>query len=154
MTGADWQKLRDANFVDERMFGSRLSAAAKFIWLGSFGTLYAAMMAGPGGLRHFYLTEKYLLLAAALFGAFAFVCDVLKDAIGLRFAKRLGLWIENGLKADQRMTGLMATAAGYDAFIAGSRWPSRSRDLLVASVASAAVSAGLLACAVVAAAVP
>ncbi|MDD2875780.1 MAG: hypothetical protein PHZ23_00970 [Acidiphilium sp.] len=143
MAGPDRQKLIDDHFTDARMFAGRLSDAAKYVWLGTFGLLYTAMMADKGSLHLFYETYKAALFGSALLGAIAFMTDLTKNFIGFQLAldARRFLNTREAINATDQTLNIDA----YNGFLRTSHAPSLSFILLIVSVTAAMLAAGAVA---------
>lgn len=137
MSDPDWQKLLDSQAADARTFAGRLSDAAKYVWLGSFGLLYAAMIAEKGALARLYAHDRIALLAAAGLGAVAFIADLGKNFVGLLWAAELGGWIKNNFKTGD--------FDAYNAYVGTSRKPRLNRACLFVSVTTAGLAAIIVA---------
>jgi hypothetical protein len=136
------QKQVDGNFADQRAFAGRPSDTAKYIWVGSFGLFYTALMADKSPLKDFYDANRTILLFAALAGAAAFLADALKSYWGFHFAREL---IEFLLAASEKRDADEASVIQrYNAKINASLVPRRSRFLLGLSLFCAALSAFLI----------
>jgi hypothetical protein len=89
----DWQKILDAQFLDERAFAGKMSDAAKFVWAGTLALFYGAMFADKGPLAEFFRARGFLLLLAAEFGAAAFIFDLVKNWAGRILASDAQKWL-------------------------------------------------------------
>ncbi len=142
------QKNVDSNFADARTFAGRMSDTAKYIWVGSFGLFYTAMMADKPPLSDFYHLNRHKLLIAAVLGVLAFLCDALKNYRGFAFAKDLYQFLLAQVAARPQVTDEGAARnqdnaiiALYNQRIAASNEPKISNKLLIASQLCAAASA-------------
>ncbi|MGD0639752.1 MAG: hypothetical protein ABSC22_03300 [Roseiarcus sp.] len=89
----DWQKILDNQSADERAFAGRMSDSARFVWVGTLGLFYSAMLTASGPLADFFHDYRGWLLLAAELGAAAFVFDMIKNWAGREQSHVMQEWL-------------------------------------------------------------
>jgi len=97
----DWQKIIDGQFADERAFAGKMSDSAKFVWVGTLGLFYSAMLADKGPLADFFHAYRGWLWIAAELGALAFLFDTVKNWAGRQLSYSNQQWLRDNWSRSQ-----------------------------------------------------
>ena len=140
----DWQKILDNQFADERAFAGKMSDSAKFVWVGTLGLFYSAMLADKGPLADFFRAYRGWLWFAAELGAAAFLFDTVKNWAGRQLSYSNQQWLRNNWTRSQAQNFVAEYNAAQSAakfFCFGCRSVNRLTFTLsiVASLAAAVV---------------
>jgi hypothetical protein len=98
------QEAYNSEFENIKIFANKISELCKLIWIGSLATYFAALTTGresPGAA--FYSSGRYLLLAAAICGTGAFVCEYIQNLCGYKHASQFTDWIENQMEGANKI---------------------------------------------------
>jgi len=146
----DWQKILDGQFADERAFAGKMSDSAKFVWVGTLGLFYSAMLADKGPLADFFHAFRGWLWLAAELGAAAFLFDTVKNWAGRQLSYSNQQWLRDNWSRSQSPNfvadyNVAQSAARFFCF--GCRSVNRLTFTLsiVASLAAAVVLGGAIA---------
>jgi hypothetical protein len=95
LDGEQRQSLYESEQSKIGKFSALLSASCKFAWAGSLAIFFSSFVSGDNATLVRFQSVFWVLRLAALFGAFAFLAEILQYAFAYIFACRISKWLEN-----------------------------------------------------------